>query len=95
MARDCKTFSIMWLQSLFYRLVNNQERLPNNIDIILNTEINIILFCIYAVSAVLSGIKYDMCCNDNLSFYLYFNDMLNLDYMRNAKWLHGREHNIW
>ena len=49
MDRDCKTFSVIWLGSLFYRLVNNRDRITNNIDIKLNTEINVILFCIYAV----------------------------------------------
>ena len=77
------------ITKIFYRLVENQERITNNIDIILNTEMNIILFCIYAVSAVLSGIKYDMCCNNNLSFHLYFNYKLNLDHMRK------REMTVW
>ena len=78
-------FSVIWLQSLFYRLVNNEYRITNNIDIILNTEISIILFCIYAVSAVLSGIKYDTCSNDILNFYLYFNYKLNLDYIQKCQ----------
>ena len=35
-----ETFSEIWLRSLFYRLINKQDRNTNNIDIILNLKSN-------------------------------------------------------
>ena len=48
-------------------------------------------FILYELG-VFSTVGYEI--NINLSFYLYFDYKLNLDYMR-THWLYGIEDNIW
>ena len=84
MDRYYKTFSVIWLQSLFCRLEINKNKITSNIPIKLNIEINVILFCIYAVSAVLLRIKY-LCCNDKFKFYIilyFYIDKNDIEQMR-------------